>query len=106
MIEQGKLKFGLKWGKYQVVDEMVKIAIFAYEEWIRIQVTCHWDIWASELVELSPSSLMGGLHGSLATYVALMCKLSIVDKPARKSETVGGTLTLSVYHLGVMACIF
>ena len=31
MIEQGKLKFGLKWGKYQVVDEMVKVAIFAYE---------------------------------------------------------------------------
>ena len=31
MIEQGKLKFGLKWGKYQVVDEMVKIVIFAYE---------------------------------------------------------------------------
>ena len=30
-----------------------------------------------ELVELSPSSLMGGLHGSLATYVALMCKLSM-----------------------------
>ncbi|KHG00887.1 hypothetical protein F383_39136 [Gossypium arboreum] len=25
----------------------------------------------SELVELSPSSLMGGLHGSLATYMAL-----------------------------------
>ncbi|KHG15020.1 hypothetical protein F383_16686 [Gossypium arboreum] len=24
-----------------------------------------------ELVELSPSSLMGGLHGSLATYMAL-----------------------------------
>ena len=31
MIEQGKLKFGLKWGKYQVMDEMVKVAIFAYE---------------------------------------------------------------------------
>ena len=31
MIEQGKLEFGLKWGKYQVVDEMVKVAIFAYE---------------------------------------------------------------------------
>ena len=31
MIEQEKLKFGLKWGKYQVVDEMVKVAIFAYE---------------------------------------------------------------------------
>ncbi|KHG22940.1 hypothetical protein F383_29682 [Gossypium arboreum] len=30
-----------------------------------------------ELVELSPSSLIGGLHGSLATYVALMCKLSM-----------------------------
>ncbi|KHG10893.1 hypothetical protein F383_11810 [Gossypium arboreum] len=30
-----------------------------------------------ELIELSPSSLMGRLHGSLATYVALMCKLSI-----------------------------
>ena len=30
-----------------------------------------------ELVELSPSSLMGGLHGSLATYVAFMCKLSM-----------------------------
>ncbi|KHG30404.1 hypothetical protein F383_36381 [Gossypium arboreum] len=29
-----------------------------------------------------------------------------VDKPAQKSETVGGTLTLSVYHLGIMACIF
>ncbi|KHG29472.1 tRNA pseudouridine synthase B [Gossypium arboreum] len=39
---------------------MVKIAIFAYE-----------------LVELSPISLMGGLRGSLATYVALMCKLSM-----------------------------
>ncbi|KHG26726.1 hypothetical protein F383_33843 [Gossypium arboreum] len=26
-----------------------------------------------ELVELSPSSLMGGLHGSLATHMALMC---------------------------------
>ena len=30
-----------------------------------------------ELVELSPSSLMGKLHGSLATYVALMCELSM-----------------------------
>ncbi|KHG28842.1 hypothetical protein F383_34905 [Gossypium arboreum] len=30
-----------------------------------------------ELVELSPSSLMGGLHGSLAPYAALMCKLSM-----------------------------
>ena len=30
-----------------------------------------------ELVELSPSSLMGGLHGNLAIYVALMCKLSM-----------------------------
>ncbi|KHG09970.1 hypothetical protein F383_37121 [Gossypium arboreum] len=30
-----------------------------------------------ELVELSLSSLMGELHGSLATYVALMCKLSM-----------------------------
>ncbi|KHG25493.1 hypothetical protein F383_08268 [Gossypium arboreum] len=30
-----------------------------------------------ELVELSLSSLMGGLHGSLATYVELMCKLSM-----------------------------
>ncbi|KAG8500944.1 hypothetical protein CXB51_002957 [Gossypium anomalum] len=29
--KQGKLKFGLKWRKYQVVDEMVKVAIFAYE---------------------------------------------------------------------------
>ncbi|KHG23264.1 Non-structural NS1 [Gossypium arboreum] len=86
-----------------------------------------------ELVVLSPSSLMGRLHGSLATYAAFMCKLSMypsyipmcstgkilvkwkilkmqvtycVDKPARKSETVGGTLTLSVYHLDIMACIF
>ncbi|KAG8503622.1 hypothetical protein CXB51_001566 [Gossypium anomalum] len=30
--KQGKLKFGLKWRKYQVVDEMVKVAIFAYED--------------------------------------------------------------------------
>ncbi|KHF99915.1 Tetraacyldisaccharide 4'-kinase [Gossypium arboreum] len=30
-----------------------------------------------ELIELSPSSLMGWLHGSLATYVALMCKISM-----------------------------
>ena len=30
MIEQGKLKLGLKWGKYQVVNEMVKVAFFAY----------------------------------------------------------------------------
>ncbi|KHG00033.1 Bis(5'-nucleosyl)-tetraphosphatase, symmetrical [Gossypium arboreum] len=30
-----------------------------------------------ELIELSPSSLMGGLHGSLATYAALMCKISM-----------------------------
>ncbi|KAG8474286.1 hypothetical protein CXB51_033609 [Gossypium anomalum] len=30
--EQGKLKFKLKWRKYQVVDEMVKVAIFAYED--------------------------------------------------------------------------
>ena len=30
-----------------------------------------------ELIELSPSSLMDELHGSLATYVALMCKLSM-----------------------------
>ncbi|KHG15602.1 hypothetical protein F383_23401 [Gossypium arboreum] len=36
------------------------------------------------------------------TYGRVTC----VDKPARKSETVGGTLTLSVYHLGIMACIF
>ncbi|KHG12397.1 hypothetical protein F383_18609 [Gossypium arboreum] len=35
------------------------------------------DANASELVELSPSSLMGGLHSSLAIYVALMCKLSM-----------------------------
>ncbi|KHG20993.1 Lysosomal alpha-mannosidase [Gossypium arboreum] len=33
MIEQGKLKFRLKWEKYQVVDKMVKVAIFAYEYW-------------------------------------------------------------------------
>ncbi|KHG16532.1 hypothetical protein F383_09931 [Gossypium arboreum] len=30
-----------------------------------------------ELIELRPSSLMGGLHGSLATYVEHMCKLSM-----------------------------
>ncbi|KHG27149.1 hypothetical protein F383_04322 [Gossypium arboreum] len=33
-----------------------------------------------ELVELSPSSFMGGLHGSLATYIALMCTLSAYPK--------------------------
>ncbi|KAG8482734.1 hypothetical protein CXB51_024185 [Gossypium anomalum] len=32
---------------------------------------------ASELVELSPSSLMGGLHDYLIAYMALMCKLSM-----------------------------
>ncbi|KHG28815.1 hypothetical protein F383_35194 [Gossypium arboreum] len=31
MIEQGKSKFGLKSAKYQVVDKMVKMTIFAYE---------------------------------------------------------------------------
>ncbi|KHF99517.1 Bis(5'-nucleosyl)-tetraphosphatase, symmetrical [Gossypium arboreum] len=30
-----------------------------------------------KLVELSPSSLMGRLHGSLATYMELMCKISM-----------------------------
>ncbi|KHG16933.1 hypothetical protein F383_21192 [Gossypium arboreum] len=30
-----------------------------------------------ELVELSPSSLMGGLHGSLATYMALTFMKSV-----------------------------
>ena len=30
-----------------------------------------------ELVELSSSSLRGGLHDFLITYVALMCKLSM-----------------------------
>ncbi|KHG20209.1 Phenylalanine--tRNA ligase alpha subunit [Gossypium arboreum] len=30
-----------------------------------------------ELVELSLSSLRGGLHDFLITYVALMCKLSM-----------------------------
>ncbi|KAG8485596.1 hypothetical protein CXB51_018978 [Gossypium anomalum] len=30
-----------------------------------------------ELVELSPSSLMGGLHNCLFAYMALMCKLSM-----------------------------
>ena len=30
-----------------------------------------------ELVELSPSSLRGGLHDFLITYEALMCKLSV-----------------------------
>ncbi|KHG13994.1 Guanine nucleotide-releasing factor 2 [Gossypium arboreum] len=75
MIEQGKLKFGLKWGKYQVVDEMVKIAIFAYEFYSN-----------------------GGILKMKGTYC--------VDKPARKSGTIGGMLTLSVYHLGIMACIF
>ncbi|KHG15391.1 hypothetical protein F383_18061 [Gossypium arboreum] len=77
MIEQGKLKFGLKWGKYQVVDEMVKIAIFAYE--VKFY-------------------LSGGILEMKGTYC--------FDKPARKSGTVGGSLTLSVYHLGIMACIF
>ena len=41
--------------------------------WVRV----HLWMRTPELVELSPSSLMGGLHGSLATYVALMCKLSM-----------------------------
>ncbi|KHG22137.1 hypothetical protein F383_26949 [Gossypium arboreum] len=31
----------------------------------------------AELVELSPSLLMGGLYGSWATYATLMCKLSM-----------------------------
>ncbi|KHG29782.1 hypothetical protein F383_35957 [Gossypium arboreum] len=31
MIEQGKLKSGLKSVKYQAVDKMVNMAIFVYE---------------------------------------------------------------------------
>ena len=42
---------------------------------------------------------------SIYAYSLLFIPCS-VDKPAQKSETVGGTLTLSVYHLGIMACIF
>ena len=42
---------------------------------------------------------------SIYAYSLLFIPCS-VDKPARKSKTVGGTLTLSVYHLGIMACIF
>ncbi|KHF99714.1 Bis(5'-nucleosyl)-tetraphosphatase, symmetrical [Gossypium arboreum] len=30
-----------------------------------------------EIIELSSSSLRGGLHDCLITYVALMCKLSM-----------------------------
>ncbi|KHF98990.1 hypothetical protein F383_37982 [Gossypium arboreum] len=40
-----------------------------------------------ELVELSPSSIMGGLHGSSATYVALMCKLSMYPSYILKCST-------------------
>ena len=42
---------------------------------------------------------------SIYAYFLLFIPCS-VDKPARKSGTVGGSLTLSVYHLGIMACIF
>ena len=42
---------------------------------------------------------------SIYAYSLLFIPCS-VDKLARKSETVGGTLTLSVYHLGIMVCIF
>ncbi|KAG8474751.1 hypothetical protein CXB51_031286 [Gossypium anomalum] len=60
----------------------------------------------SELVELSPSSLMGGLHDCLITYVTLMCKLSVyprdipmcstvLNKSARESGQVEDSITLS-----------
>ena len=42
---------------------------------------------------------------SIYAYSLLFIPCS-VDKPAQKSGTAGGTLTLSVYHLGIMDCIF
>ncbi|KAG8490786.1 hypothetical protein CXB51_014006 [Gossypium anomalum] len=55
--EQGKLKFGLKWGKYQVVDEMVKVAIFTYE--IKMQaVLAQMDLEDALLgIDKMPSTL-------------------------------------------------
>ena len=60
-------RLGYKWHVTRMVEHPNSLS------WVRV----HLWMRTPELVELSPSSLMGGLHGSLATYVALMCKLSM-----------------------------
>ncbi|KHG12623.1 hypothetical protein F383_20541 [Gossypium arboreum] len=48
------------------------------------------------------------LHVNLLRIYAysLLSVLCNFDKLARKSGTVGGSLTLSVDHFGIVACIF
>ncbi|KHG11441.1 hypothetical protein F383_15860 [Gossypium arboreum] len=57
-----------------------------------------------------------GLHDYVTCYLHVnllsICAYSLLsilysfDKPARKLGMVGGSLTLSVDHFGIMACIF
>ena len=60
-------RLGYKWHVTRMVEHPNSLS------WVRV----HLWMWTPELVELSPSSLMGGLHDCLIAYMALMCKLSM-----------------------------